>query len=98
MNMSDSEIQRMWQAINRMGEGVAALSAKIEGNHELLTEVRGDVKWIAANGCAKSGQHDDHEKRLRDVEGSRNMLAGAASLAGAVLGVVGSWLMKKVGG
>lgn len=94
--MSDSEVQRLWQAMNNLSNSVAGLAANIENNHALLTEVRQDVKDIASHGCSKSATHDDHEKRLRDMETSRNILAGAASLAGALFGVVGSWLMKKL--
>ena len=98
MSMSDSEVQRLWQAMNALSNNVAGLAANIENNHVLLSEVRSDVKNMASHGCAKSYQHDDHEKRLRDVEQSRNLLAGGAAVAGSLLGIIGSWLVKKIGG
>lgn len=103
--MSDSEVQRLWQALNNLAGQVAGLTATINGQQALITEMRGDIKKMTIDGCAKATQHDDqgeriddHEDRLRDVEKSRNMLAGMSSLVGATLGVVGSWLMKKIGG
>lgn len=96
--MSDSEVQRLWQALNILSTNVAGLTATITAQQSLIAEMRADIKNMTLNGCAKAEQHSDHESRIRDVEKSRNMLAGASSLAGAVLGVVGSWLMKKIGG
>lgn len=90
-------MQRLWEKLDVLGRQYERLATTMSNNHDMLLEVRTDVKNMSMHGCSKAAQHDDHENRLRDVEGSRNMLAGAASLAGAVLGVVGSWLMKKVG-
>ena len=96
--MSESEVQQLWRALNDLRTSVATLAAKIDGNHELMSEVRKDVKDISMHGCVRASQHKDHEDRIRDVEKSRNMLAGISSLAGAVFGVVGGWLLRKIGG
>lgn len=96
--MSDSEVQRLWQALNVLSNNVASLTATINGQQSLISEMRKDIKDMTVNGCAKSTQHADHETRIRDVEKSRNMLAGISSLAGAAFGVVGGWLLEKVGG
>ena len=96
--MSESEVQLLWRGLNDLRSSVSALTATITAQQSLIAEMRQDVKHMATNGCVKASQHADHETRLRDVEKSRNMLAGMASLAGAFLGVVGSWLMKKIGG
>jgi len=96
--MSESEVQRLWHALNNLSGMVAGLTATINSQQTLITEMRTDIKNMTINGCAKSAQHSDHEERIRDVEKSRNMLAGIASAAGSVLGVAGSWIMKKLGG
>ncbi len=83
--------------MNVLSNNVASLTATINGQASLISEMRQDIKNMSMNGCAMASQHKDHETRIRDVEKSRNMLAGVSSLAGAVFGVVGGWLLKKVG-
>lgn len=96
--MSDSEVQRLWQALNTLSNNVASLTATITAQASLIAEMRIDIKRMSSEGCAKATQHADHEDRLRDLEKSKNLLAGGAAAVGAVLGVVGSWLLKKIGG
>lgn len=95
--MPESEMQRLWEKLDVLGRQYERLATTMSNNHDMLLEVRTDVKNMSMHGCSKATQHDDHEKRLRDVESSRNMLAGAASLAGAAFGIFGSWLLKKIG-
>ena len=94
--MSESEVQLLWRALNDLRTALATLSAKLDHNHELMGEVRTDIKKLATDGCSKAAQYSDHETRIRDVEKSRNVMAGMASLAGAALGMLGQWLIKKI--
>jgi len=106
MSGSDTEVQRLWQAINALGINVAGLTAAITSNSTLLTEVRTDVKGIVANGCSKAATHesanDDHEKRIRDLENDRNKAVGAGAVLGGIVGAaltaLGEFLMHKIGG
>ena len=71
--MSDSEIQRIWQALNNLAQHVAGLTVNIQTQGKMIEELRTDVKTMAANGCSKAVQHSDHESRLRSLETSRTL-------------------------
>ena len=61
--------------------------------HAWLARIEEKLDGIRMNGCAKAGQHEDHEKRLRVVEtnqaesrGKVVMLSGVVSLAAVFVG------------
>jgi len=95
--MSESEIQRIWAKLDTMGRQYERLATLLENQADMLSEVRGDVKNIAARGCSRSATHDDHEQRLRSVETTRNLAVGGAGVAGSIIGTIGGWLMTRLG-
>lgn len=96
--MSDSEIQRIWQAINNLAQKVERLATNIENQGELLAEVRAEIRLITTQGCSKAGSHQDHEERIRSLETSRNVAVGGAGILGGIFGTVGGWLLTRIGG
>lgn len=75
---------------------------------ELKTIQRDDVKGIHAKidklfseGCAKAGQHDDMEARMRSVETNLSRASGAMAAIIAVSGMIGAvagWLTSHFKG
>ena len=96
--MSESETQRIWTELSKLGNNIAGMTSLVEGQQTMLAEVREDVKKMSVNGCAKATQHSDHEARLRSLETSRNVAVGMAAVIGSVLGTIGGWLMTRLGG
>ncbi len=83
-------------------EDVSVLLERISNLHDLLTEVRADVKAVSLNGCSKATVHSetnkDHEHRIRLVEVFVATVKGQAAVislivSGAIALLV-SWLTK----
>jgi hypothetical protein len=62
----------------------------IEGK---IDTIRADVAKITAYGCAQAPRHDDHEKRIRNVEEAVNQSKGALRMAHVLSGAIGACLM-----
>lgn len=68
----------------------------------LLQEIqglRGEVRTLCLHGCARAGMHDDHERRIRDIERAWQRAAGGAAAIGATSGILSGalvWLGKAV--
>ncbi len=67
-------------------------------DHDVLLEVRGDVKSIKERLAEECG---DHETRIRALEAFENRILGWAGIVGAVGGVggafLGSFVVKLLG-
>ena len=96
--MSDSDIQRLYERLEVLGRQYERLATTMASNHDMLTEVRMDVKNMSINGCSKGTSHADHEERIRGLETFRNWAAGVVAIISGIFGVVGGKLAKMIGG
>jgi len=92
--MSDDDISRLYRAINDLANVVehrmTAVETRQETAHELLMEVRRDVKLMAINGCARAAEHDEANERLKVLESKTN---GGMAISGGAGSIVGAAVM-----
>jgi hypothetical protein len=58
-----------------------------------IDTIQKDVAKLTAYGCAQAPRHDDHEKRIRNVEEIVNQSKGALRMAHVLSGAIGACLM-----
>jgi hypothetical protein len=83
-------------------DDVAVLLERISNLHELVQELRSEVKALSLNGCSKAGAHTeaskDHEQRIRLVEVFMATMKGQSAvislIVSAGIAVLVSWLTK----
>jgi len=63
-----------------------SIESKIDG-------IKADVAKLTAYGCAQAPRHDDHEKRIRNVEEAVNQSKGALRMAHVLSGAIGAGII-----
>jgi hypothetical protein len=63
------------------GDDYKYFDGKFSDLHSRITDIK-------VHGCAKAGQHDDHEKRISEIEKMAARTAGRASVLGALFGTL----------
>ena len=109
--MTTSDVDRIFEKLDGISDRMARVETKQDATAASVTEMKGDIKILAVNGCAKAASHADHESRVRLLESwqvghdseSKALASAAGGRAGAAWGTgiaaiisgIAAWLSSR---
>jgi len=80
-----NDAEKLWARLDDIKDRLVTLETLQDIGNASIRELRTDVRVIHDKGCSKANSHDDHEARLRTIEGQGRSAMAISGGAGATL-------------